>query len=123
MPVIRHNPRQCACRGRAADHSADIGSKHDIEAGGLAAEQTRHQCKLDAAVKLSVAVALAKPTETAAQREASLRAEVAEEKERNRKLLAQLEEMTAELRALRRKDDERDLTQQAHIRLEMQLEC
>jgi integrase len=26
VPVIRHNPRQCACRGRAADHSADIGS-------------------------------------------------------------------------------------------------
>jgi hypothetical protein len=25
VPVIRHNPRQCACRGRAADHSADIG--------------------------------------------------------------------------------------------------
>ena len=23
---FRHNPRQCACRGRAADHSADIGS-------------------------------------------------------------------------------------------------
>jgi len=30
VPVIRHNPRQCACRGRAADHSADIGSKTGI---------------------------------------------------------------------------------------------
>jgi hypothetical protein len=31
VPVIRHNPRQCACRGRAADHSADIGSKLNTE--------------------------------------------------------------------------------------------
>jgi hypothetical protein len=27
VPAIRHNPRHCACRGRAADHSANIGSK------------------------------------------------------------------------------------------------
>src|SRR3954451_447276 len=26
VPAIRHNPRHCACRGRAADHSANIGS-------------------------------------------------------------------------------------------------
>ena len=26
MPAIRHNPRHCACRGRAADHSANIWS-------------------------------------------------------------------------------------------------
>ncbi len=98
--------------------AAEVTFKHDIEAGGLAAEQTRHQRKLDAAVKSSVAAALAKPTETAAQREASLRAEVAEEKERNRKLLAQLEEMTAELRALRRKDDERDLAYKQQLAAE-----
>jgi hypothetical protein len=98
--------------------AAEVTFKHDIEAGRLAAEQTRHQRKLDAAVKSSVAAVLAKPTETAAQREASLRAEVAEEKERNRKLLAQLEEMTAELRALRRKDDERDLAYKQQLAAE-----
>jgi hypothetical protein len=27
VPAIRHNPRHCACRGRAADHSANIGSR------------------------------------------------------------------------------------------------
>ena len=25
MPAIRHNPRHCACQGRAADHSAKAG--------------------------------------------------------------------------------------------------
>src|SRR3954452_19712958 len=92
--------------------------KHDIEADVLAAERARYQRELDAAVKSSVAAALAKAPETAAQREASLRAEAAEEKERNRKLLAQLEEMTAELRALRRKDEERDLAYKQRLAAE-----
>ena len=30
MPAIRHNPRHCACRGRAADHSANIGSRDAV---------------------------------------------------------------------------------------------
>ena len=98
--------------------ATEVTFKHEIEAGGLAAERARYQRELDAAVKSSVAAALAKATETAAQREASLRAEAAEEKERNRKLLAQLEEMTAELRALRRKDEERDLAYKQRLAAE-----
>jgi hypothetical protein len=27
VPAIQHNPRHYACRGRAADHSANIGSR------------------------------------------------------------------------------------------------
>ena len=39
MPAIRHNPRHCACRGRAADHSANIGSSvitpTEVDLGGM----------------------------------------------------------------------------------------
>ena len=44
-----------------------------------------------------------------ASREAVLRAEAIEEKERNGRLLKQLEELTGEMRALKRKDEEREL--------------
>jgi putative DNA primase/helicase len=30
VPAIQHNPRYCACRGRAADHSANIGSRFEV---------------------------------------------------------------------------------------------
>jgi hypothetical protein len=97
--------------------ATEVMFEHEIEADVLAAGQTQHQRELDTAVRSSVATALTKPTETTAQREASLRAEVVEEKERNRKLLAQLEEMTAELRALRRKE-ERDLAYKQQLAAE-----
>src|SRR3954468_5471918 len=84
--------------------------KHEIEAGVLATERARHQRELETAVKSAVAAALGKATETATQREASLRAEAAEEKQRSTALLKQLEEMTTELRSLRRKDEERELS-------------
>src|SRR6476620_8480142 len=51
--------------------TTEIKFKHEIEADVLAAGQTRHPRELDTAVKSSVAAALAEPTETAAQREAS----------------------------------------------------
>jgi hypothetical protein len=80
-----------------------------IEAGVLATERARHQRDLDAAVKSAEDAAAKKATEEAARREASLRAEAKEEKERNTGLLKQLEELSADLRVLRRKDEERDL--------------
>jgi hypothetical protein len=98
--------------------ATEVTFKHEIEAGVLTAERAQYQRELDAAVKSSVATALAKATETAARREASLQAEAAEEKERNRKLLAQLEEMTAELQALRRKQEERNLTYKQQLAAE-----
>ena len=42
-------------------------------------------------------------------REAALQAEATEERERNTRLLRQLEELTGEIRALKRKDEEREL--------------
>ena len=83
--------------------------KHEIEAGVLAAERARHQRELDAAVKSAEAATAKKADQEAARREASLRAEAAEEKQRSAALLKQLEEMTTELRSLRRKDEEREL--------------
>src|SRR5215213_2115269 len=83
--------------------------KHEIEAGVLAAERARHQRELDAAVKSAETAAAQKADQEAARREASLRADAAEEKQRSAALLKQLEEMTTELRSLRRKDEEREL--------------
>src|SRR4051795_214094 len=83
--------------------------KHEIEAGVLAAERARHQRELDTAVKVAEAAAAKKADQEAAHREALLRAEAAEEKQRSVALLKQLEEMTIELRSLRRKDEEREL--------------
>jgi hypothetical protein len=83
--------------------------KHEIEAGVLAAERARHQRELDTAVKLAEVAAAKKADQEAAHREASLRAEAVEEKQRSAALLKQLEEMTTELRSLRHKDEEREL--------------
>src|SRR3954453_17943624 len=84
--------------------------KHEIEAGVLAAERARHQRELDAAVKSAETAAAQKADQEAARREASLRAETAEEKQRNAELRKQLADLFGELSALRRKDEERELT-------------
>src|SRR5438045_739344 len=44
-----------------------------------------------------------------ASRETKLQAEAREERERNARLVTQLEELTGEIRALKRKDEEREL--------------
>src|ERR1051325_6699293 len=83
--------------------------KHEIEAGVLATERARHQRELDAAVKSAEAAAAKKAEEDANRRAASLKAEAAEEKKRSASLLKQLDELASEMRALRRKDEEREL--------------
>src|SRR5919205_856495 len=83
--------------------------KHEIEAGVLATERARHQRELDAAVKSAEAAAAKKAEENANRRELSLKAEAAEEKKRSASLLKQLDYLTTEMRALRRKDEEREL--------------
>src|SRR3954453_150389 len=83
--------------------------KHEIEAGVLAAERARHQRELEAAIRSAEAATAKKADQQAARREALLRAEAAEEKQHNAELRTQLEELFAELRALRRKDEEREL--------------
>src|SRR4051794_28825745 len=92
--------------------------KHEIEAGVLAVERARHQHELDAAIKSAEATAAKKADQEAAQREAALRADAAEEKQRNAELRKQLEKLFAELSGLRRKDEERDLTFQQKLAAE-----
>src|SRR3954453_3496350 len=84
--------------------------KHEIEAGVLAAERARHQRELEIAIRSAEAATAKKADREAARREAALRAEAAEEKQRSAALLKQLEEMTTELRSLRRKEEECELT-------------
>src|SRR5258708_37244332 len=83
--------------------------KNEIEAGVLATEQTRHEREMDAAIKAAEAAAAKKAGEEAGRRETALKTEATEERQRTAALLKQLAEMTSELRALRRKDEERDL--------------
>jgi hypothetical protein len=83
--------------------------KHEIEAGVLATERARHQRELDAAVKAAETAAAKKAEQDSTCREASLKAEAAEEKKRSASLLKQLDELASEMRALRRKDEEREL--------------
>jgi len=92
--------------------------KHEIEAGVLATERARHQRELDTAIKSAEAAAVKNSEQEAARRETSLRAEAAEEKQRNTALLKQLEEMTTEMRAMRRKDEERELAHQRQLAAE-----
>ena len=68
--------------------------KNEIEAGVLATERARHQRELDTAVRSAEAAAAKKADQEAAHREASLRAEAAEEKQRSAALPKQLEQMT-----------------------------
>lgn len=84
--------------------------KHEIEAGVLATERARHQRELDAAVTAAEAAAAKKADQEVARREASLRAEAAEEKQHNAELQKQLEELFTDMRGLRRKDEERELS-------------
>jgi hypothetical protein len=92
--------------------------KHEIESGVLASERAQHQRELAEATRAAEAAAIKKASDDADRREAALRTEAAEERERNRKLLSQLEEMTVELRALRHKDEERELAYKQQLAAE-----
>jgi hypothetical protein len=81
----------------------------EIEAHVLAAERERHARELTATRASAEKAAKQKAERDFSEREAFLRTEVDEEKHRNTRLLSQLEEFTGEIRALKRKDEERDL--------------
>ena len=83
--------------------------KHEIETGVLATERAKSKREMEAAVRSAEAAAAKKAGEEATRRESVLRAEAAEEMQRSAGLLKQLGELTTELRALRRKDEEREL--------------
>jgi hypothetical protein len=93
------------CPKCGADIPLSDAFRKEIEADLLAAEHERHEKEL-AQVRTAAAQNAAK--EFAVQ-ETALKAESQEERERNTRLLKQLEDMTEELRNLRRKDEEREL--------------
>src|SRR5437868_2922752 len=92
--------------------------RKEIEAEMLAEERARHAEELDEA-RTAAALAAAQQTEQDhALREAALRTEASEERERNTRLLRQLEELTGEIRALKRKDEERELVYKQQLAAE-----
>jgi len=92
--------------------------RKEIEADILIREQERHERELTEARSTAAAEAVKKLEDEQIRREAALRAEAAEEKERSARLLKQLEDMTGELRALRRKDEERELAYKQRLATE-----
>ena len=92
--------------------------RKEIEADFLAAEHERHEKELADATAAAGLAAAQKAARDFASREATLKTERDEEKERNARLLTQLEDMTGEMRALRRKDEERELAYKKQIAAE-----
>src|SRR5271169_4152191 len=96
------------CPKCSADIPLTDAFRKEIEAEVLAEEHARHAKELEEARTTAALVAAKRAEDEHASREAVLRAEAIEEKERNGRLLKQLEELTGEMRALKRKDEERE---------------
>ena len=97
------------CPKCAANIPLTDAFRKEIETEVLAEEHARHAKELEEARTSAASVAAKRAEEKYASRDAALQAEAAEEKERNGRLLKQLEELTTEMRALKRKDEEREL--------------
>src|ERR1051325_5192624 len=80
--------------------------RKEIETDLLAADHERHENELAAARSQAAAAAAQRAQREFSDREAALKAESHEERERNARLLKQLGDITEEVRALRRKDEE-----------------
>jgi hypothetical protein len=83
--------------------------RREIEWEVLAEERERHAKDLDDVRTAAAAAAAHKANQEHESREAALQAETIEERERSKRLLKQLEDLTAGIRALKRKDEEREL--------------
>jgi hypothetical protein len=97
------------CPKCSADIPLSDAFRKEIEAEMLAEERTRHATELDEVRTAAESAAAKKAEQDHATREVALKAETTEEKQRNARLLKQLEELMAEIRALKRKDEEREL--------------
>ena len=97
------------CPKCAANIPLTDAFRKEIEAEVLAEEHAQHAKELEEARTSAASAAAKKAEEKYASRDAALQAEATEEKERNGRLLNQLEELTTEMRALKRKDEEREL--------------
>lgn len=82
---------------------------HQIKEEILAASEEKHKQELDEAKKQAEQTALTKISKDFELKLKNLEKEKDEERERNAKLLKQLETLTDQVRQLRRKDEEREL--------------
>jgi hypothetical protein len=97
------------CPKCSADIPLSDAFRKEIEAEMLAEERARHAMELAEVRTAAESAAAKKADQDYATREVALKAEATEEKQRNARLLKQLEELMAEIRALKRKDEEREL--------------
>jgi hypothetical protein len=84
------------CPKCTADIPLTDAFRKEIESEVLAEEHARHAKELEEARTAAASAAAKKAEQEHASREAGLRAEATEEKERNGRLLKQLEELTGE---------------------------
>src|SRR6266446_2763884 len=106
------------CPKCSADIPLSDAFRKEIEAEMLAEERTRHAAELDEVRTAAASAAAAKAKQDHATREATLKTEATEERERNARLLKQLEELMGEIRALKRKDEERELAYKQQLAAE-----
>src|SRR5258706_2861007 len=83
--------------------------KHQIEETVRDEERKKFDVEIEKALKEAQERASKKLEEQYALEMKNLREDAIEEKERNKKLLTQLEDLNDQMRALRRKDEEREL--------------
>lgn len=98
---------KCKYCGREIEISEAL--QHKIQEEALTAEKSRHQQELVAARKLAEQQVFQKLSQDFELQLKTLQKERDEEKSRNSKLLKQLEDLTDQIRQLRRKDEEREL--------------
>lgn len=89
--------------------------RHDIEEQILASEEARHQKELAEATKKAEQNAIEKSRRDFELQLKNLQKEKEEEKERNINLLKQLEDLSEEIRNLRRRDEERELATKKYL--------
>jgi hypothetical protein len=106
------------CPKCSADIPLSDAFRKEIEAEMLTEERTRHAKELDEVRTAAASAAVTKAEQDYAAREAALKAEAMEERERNARLLKQLEDLMREMRTLKRKDEERELAYKQQLAAE-----
>lgn len=103
------------CKSCGQENEISEALTHQIEEQVLLAERSKHQSELEQAKKDAEAKVQDKLKAEYEVMVKELRDSSIEEKERNRKLLHQLEDLSTEMRQLRRKDEERELEMKRKI--------
>lgn len=84
--------------------------KHRIEEEALISEREKHKLELSVAIKKAQEESVKRSSQEFERQMIELKKEKEEEAERNKSLIKQIENLTDEIRLLRRKDEERELT-------------